>query len=125
MFIRIYTYKNRQVVFDADIAETLKHPTKYINQVKKRNQDQFTKHHVVQMSKEEWKIMRKWSQSKRTYPPYLYTAKGILMLATRMHNKSAKWVLNRMHQQLVSQEQAIFQAFATPQRINSHPIKLD
>ncbi len=83
----IYTFREKEVMLDSDLAELFQVETKKLNQQVKRNQHRFPIDFCFQLSNKETENLRSQNvtaknlSSKRRYNPYVFTEQGIIALA--------------------------------------------
>ena len=81
------------MILDKDVAEIYGVETKRINEAVKNNLDKFPVGYIINLSKEEWDILKtKISTSSRggkVKLPKAFTEKGLYMLATILKSKVA------------------------------------
>ena len=83
----IYTFREKEVMLDSDLAELFQVETKKLNQQVKRNQQRFPIDFCFQLSTKEIENLRSQNvtaknlSSKRRYNPYVFTEQGIIALA--------------------------------------------
>lgn len=90
---KIVFLRDAKVILDSDVAGLYGVETKRVNEAVKNNPDKFPEGYVVQLSSDEWKIMKsKFSSSLsaggKVKAPVAFTEKGLYMLATIL--KSAR-----------------------------------
>ena len=111
----IYVIRNKQVILDSDVSELYQYETKVINQTVKRNISRFPGEFCFQLTNEEYELLRSQfassslenneqrsrsqivtlnkSGNKRginlKYLPYVFTEKGVIMLAGLLKNDIA------------------------------------
>ncbi|RLD12457.1 MAG: ORF6N domain-containing protein [Chlamydiae bacterium] len=94
---KIIDLKGQKVILDSDVAQLYGVETKRVNEAIKNNPDKFPVGYIIQVSKEEWKVIKsKFStletkgKGKHTkYTPKAFTEKGLYMLATILKSKTA------------------------------------
>lgn len=85
----IYTFRDRQVMIDRDLAYLYNVETKVLNQAVKRNLNRFPEHFRFQLTEEEYENLRSQfvtssednTHGGRRYMPYVFTEQGIAMLS--------------------------------------------
>lgn len=94
----IYTIRQKQVMFDSDVAMLYHYETKKINQTVKRNLERFPEKFCFQLTENEFANLRsqigtssleKQSYGGRRYLPYVFTEQGIAMLSGLLKNEIA------------------------------------
>jgi len=84
---------DEKVLLDSDIADLYKVETKRINEAVKNNLDKFPDGYIVELTKEEWNILKsKFSTSSwggRRKSVKVFTEQGVYMLATILKSKIA------------------------------------
>ena len=94
----IYTIRGKQVMLDSDVAMLYQYTTKSINKAMKRNINRFPEDFCFQLTEKEVENLRfqfgtsslkKENSGGRRYLPYVYTEKGISMLAGVLKNEIA------------------------------------
>ena len=89
----IIELRGENVILDSDIANIYGVETKRINEAVKNNPDKFPIGYILELSKEEWNILKsKFSTSKRggkVKLPNAFTEKGLYMLATILNSNRA------------------------------------
>ena len=81
------------VLLDSDVATFYGVETKHINQAVGNNPDKFPPGYIIELSKEEWEILRSkistssWGGVRHL--PKAFTEKGLYMLATILKSKRA------------------------------------
>ena len=90
---KIIEIRDEKVLLDSDIANLYGVETKRINEAVKNNLDKFPDGYIVELTKEEWNILKsKFSTSSwggKRKPPKAFTEKGLYMLATIIKSKIA------------------------------------
>jgi hypothetical protein len=94
---KIYMIRGQRVMFDSDLAEVYQVATKVLNQAVKRNLHRFPEDFMFQLTEDEFKQMRNWSQTVTsstkyrgaTYRPYVFTEHGAVMLASVLNSPTA------------------------------------
>ena len=101
----IYTFRDRQVMLDSDLAMLYQVETKYLNRQRNRNAERFPEDFCFQLSKEEYEILRCQNVTSknengsggRRYLPYVFTEQGIAMLSSVLKSEvAAKASINIM-----------------------------
>ena len=94
----IITLRDKEVILDTDIAKFYGVETRIINQAVKNNPDKFPEGYILEVSKDEWSVLRskiliiKPNPGKGHHPKYLpkaFTEKGLYMLATILKSPMA------------------------------------
>ena len=104
----IFEIRGKQVIFDSDVAKLYHSETKRINEVVKRNIARFPEQFSFRISEEEYDLLKheinnslekqNWSQIATSstykhrgdiYLPYVFTEKGIIMLASLLKSDVA------------------------------------
>lgn len=91
---KLVSIKNRVVLFDKDVALLYGIEAKKLRQQLKRNIEKFPKDYAFQLSKEELDTMvsQNVTPSKQEFGgslPYVFTEKGLYMVATILKSKNA------------------------------------
>ena len=90
---KIITIREQKVILDSDVADLYGVQTKRINEAVKNNLDKFPNGYIIELTKNEWKMMKsKFStslQGGKTKLPKAFTEKGLYMLATILKSKVA------------------------------------
>jgi hypothetical protein len=82
----ILPLRGLKVLLDADLAALYAVPTKVLLQAVKRNRERFPEDFMVQLTAQEWAILRSQivtssaQHGGRRYPPYAFTEQGVAML---------------------------------------------
>lgn len=93
----IYTFRDRQVMVDSDLAALYRVETKVFNQAVKRNIERFPEHFRFQLSDAEYENLRSQIVTSRSmtqhggrrYKPYVFTEQGIAMLSAVLRSDVA------------------------------------
>ena len=90
---RMLTIRNQQVLLDRDVAALYGVETKALNQAVKRNAEKFPEGYILKMTEEEcsrsqFVTLNGGRGSNLKYLPYVFTERGLYMLATVL--KSAR-----------------------------------
>ena len=93
----IYTIRGKQVMLDSDVAMLYQYTTKNINKAVKRNIERFPEEFCFQLTEKETENLRfqfgtsslEKNYGGRRYLPYVFTEKGIAMLAGILKNEIA------------------------------------
>lgn len=104
----IFEIRDKQVILDSDVAKLYNYETKKLNQTIKRNIDRFPEEFCFKITKEECVFLKSQimtsksnfsmrsqivtaSNNKRNirYMPYVFTEKGIIMLASLLKSEIA------------------------------------
>lgn len=93
----IYTFRDKQVMIDRDLAYLYNVETKVLNQTVKRNLNRFPEHFCFQLTQKEYENLRSQivTSSKdnthggRRYMPYVFTEQGIAMLSAVLKSEVA------------------------------------
>ena len=89
----IVEIKGQPVIADADVAALYGVETRTINQTVKRNSERFPNDYRFQLSEDEVQNLRSQNVTSnwggRRYLPYVFTEKGLYMLATVLKSKQA------------------------------------
>lgn len=90
---KIFSIRDRKVMFDHDLAELYGVETKLLNRAVKRNIDRFPDDFMFQLTKQEYENLRfqfgTSSWGGRRYPPYAFTENGVAMLSSVLNSKRA------------------------------------
>ncbi|MGC6414214.1 MAG: ORF6N domain-containing protein [Bacteroidia bacterium] len=89
----LVSFRRKQVVLDAHVAMLYGVQTRDVNKAVKNNPKKFPKGYVIQLTDKElqslrWKISTA-NLSRRRSLPYVFTEKGLYMLATILKSKQA------------------------------------
>ena len=91
----IYEVRGKQVMLDSDLAKLFEYETFNINKAVKRNIEKFNDDYMFRLEQSEYDNlifqngMSKSERGGRRTMPYVFTEKGILMLATILKSKIA------------------------------------
>lgn len=90
----IYTIRGKQVMMDSDVANLYNYETRRINEAVKRNKERFPIEFCFQLNNEEYNSLKSQFATSNTRGgkqklPYVFTEKGIIMLAGLLKNKIA------------------------------------
>lgn len=107
----VYTIRGKKVILDSDVSKLYETDTKMIRKVVKRNIKRFPEDCCFQLTETELQEMK--SQFENTsqifgkyrgnrYLPYVFTDKGIVMLALLLKNKIAVQFSIRIINELIS-----------------------
>ena len=82
------------MIADADIAELYGVETKRVNEAVKNNPDKFPRDYMFRLNSKEASILRSKISTAKISPksrslPYVFTEKGLYMLATILKGKTA------------------------------------
>ncbi len=137
----IYEIRGNKVMLDSDLAKLFKceNGTKSINLAFKRNIDKFPKGYFYQLSKEEYSFLRFQIETanapgygKTRVLPYVFTDKGILMLATILRTPIAIKVsidiietFVKMRSFIVNNEEVFRRLSVTENKIIEHDGRLN
>lgn len=90
---KIILIREQKVILDKDVADLYGVETKRVNEAVKNNLDKFPVGYIINLSKEEWDILKtKFSTSSKggkVKLPKAFTEKGLYMLATILKSKIA------------------------------------
>ncbi len=91
---KLINYKNQWVLLDKDVAVLYEIEPKKLRQQVKRNNDKFPSDYVIQLSESDLDIMvsQNVTPSKQQFGgslPYVFTEKGLYMVATILKSKKA------------------------------------
>jgi hypothetical protein len=91
---KIFTIRDKKIMFDKDLATLYGVETKALNQAVKRNIERFPADFMFQLTREEAASLRsRFVTLKRgqhlKYAPYAFTEHGILMLSSVLNSKRA------------------------------------
>jgi len=91
--LKIILIRDQKVILDKDVADLYGVETKRVNEAVKNNLDKFPVGYIINLSKEEWDILKpKFSTSSKggkVKLPKAFTEKGLYMLATILKSKIA------------------------------------
>ncbi len=93
----IYTFRDKQVMVDKDLAYLYNVETKVLNQTVKRNLNRFPEHFCFQLTQKEYENLRSQivtssednTHGGRRYMPYVFTEQGIAMLSAVLKSEVA------------------------------------
>ena len=92
----IIEIRGHRVILDSDLADLYGVTTKRLNEQVTRNQDRFPDDFMLQLTKEEYEILRshfatlkKGPGQHRKYMPYAFTEHGTIMLANILKSPTA------------------------------------
>ncbi|MES2589835.1 MAG: ORF6N domain-containing protein [Bacteroidota bacterium] len=90
---KIYLFRNKKVMIDADLAELYGVETRVLNQAIKRNLIRFPEDFMFQLTEEEFKILKSQiatsSWGGRRKLPFVFTEHGVLMLSSILNSDRA------------------------------------
>lgn len=92
---KIYNVRDKQVMFDNDLASLYEVETKILNKAVKRNIERFPGTFCFQLTEQESETLRfqigtsNTGRSGRRYLPYVFTEQGIAMLSAVLRSKVA------------------------------------
>ena len=92
---KIFVIRGQKVMFDHDLAELYKVPTKSPNLAVKRNISRFPEDFMFQLKRHEVEALRfqietsKQGRGGRRYLPYVFTEQGVAMLSSVLHSERA------------------------------------
>lgn len=90
---KIHLVRGLRVMFDDDLAELYKVPTKVLNQAVRRNLFRFPEDFMFQLTENEFKILRsqivtsRWGGRRSL--PYAFTEHGVAMLSSILNSEAA------------------------------------
>jgi hypothetical protein len=126
---RIFTIRDKQVMFDRDLAELYQIETRVLNQAVKRNIKRFPKEYMFQISVEElkdWKsqivISNKEVMGIRKMP-YVFTEQGIAMLSAILKSDVAIEISIRIINTFIKMRKFIINNAAVFQRLDKVELK--
>ena len=112
----IYEIRGKQVMIDSDVARLYGYETMRINEVVKRNKERFPEHFCFRLTEEEYRNLISQNAisslntdnygGRRTLP-YMFTEKGIVMLAGLLKNEIAIEVSIRIVEAFVEMKKFI------------------
>ena len=93
----IYTFRDKQVMLDKDLAYLYNVETRVLNQTVKRNLNRFPEYFCFQLTQKEYENLRSQivisnednSRGGRRYTPYVFTEQGIAMLSAVLKSEVA------------------------------------
>lgn len=94
----IYNVRGKQVMLDSDVAILYKYETKRLNEVVKRNKERFPENFCFKLNKEEYSFLKSQIATSNEYKenrggkqkmPYVYTERGIIMMAGLLKSEIA------------------------------------
>ncbi len=90
---RIKIVRGQKVLIDSDLAELYQVPTKYLNQIVRRNISRFPEDFMLQLTSEEYQNLRLQiatsSWGGRRNMPYAFTELGVAMLSSVLNSERA------------------------------------
>lgn len=91
---RIHLVRGHKVMLDADLALLYNVETRALVQAVKRNPRRFPPDFMLQLSDEEWAVLRSQNVTSkgrggRRYAPYAFTEHGALMLSSVLNSETA------------------------------------
>jgi hypothetical protein len=91
---KIILVRDTKVILDSDVAALYGVETKRVNEAVKNNPDKFPDGYVIQLSTDEWKILKSkfsssFSAGGKVKTPAAFTEKGLYMLATILKSNKA------------------------------------
>lgn len=92
---QILPVRGLKVMLDAHLAALYGVPTKVLLQAVKRNLERFPEDFMLQLTAEEWAILRSQivtssvQHGGRRYPPYAFTEQGVAMLSSVLNSARA------------------------------------
>ncbi len=107
----VYTIRGKKVIFDSDVAKLYETDKKIIRKVVKRNIKRFSEDCCFQLTETELQEMKSQFENSsqifdkyrdNRYLPYVFTDKGIVMLALLLKNKIAVQFSIRIINELIS-----------------------
>ena len=91
----IYEIRGQKVMIDRDLAELYEVELRALNQAAKRNIERFPTDFMLQLTQDEWDILRSQfviankNISKMRFLPYVFTEHGVLMLSNVLNSEKA------------------------------------
>ncbi len=91
----ILILRGHRVLLDADLATLYGVATKVLLRAVKRNQERFPQDFMLQLTAEEWAVLRsqlvtsKDGRGGRRYAPYAFTEQGVAMLSSVLNSTRA------------------------------------
>jgi hypothetical protein len=93
---RILIIRRERMLLDSDLASLYGVPTRRLNEQVKRNRDRFPPDFVVQLTRDEWEVLRSQFATlkpgrgrHRKYLPLAFTEHGAIMAATVLSSREA------------------------------------
>jgi hypothetical protein len=93
---KIYTFRDKHIMLDEDLAELYQVTTKRLNEQVKRNTERFPEDFMFQLTEEEYENLRSQfatssseSHGGRRYMPYAFTENGVYMLSAVLKSQVA------------------------------------
>jgi len=134
---RIFTVRNKQVMFDYHLAELYHVETKRINEQVKRNKKRFPEDFMFQLSKSEWEnlqsqiatakrhenLQSQIATSKRRTIPYVFTEQGVAMLSSVLNSEIAIRVSIQIMNAFVKMRQILLENTLTNRRLEKIELK--
>jgi hypothetical protein len=92
----IFLCRGHKMMLDADLAKLYQVPTKVLNQAVRRNKDRFPADFMLQLTAEEFSVLRSQIVTLKTgrgqyrkYLPYAFTEQGVAMLSIFLRSNRA------------------------------------
>ena len=90
---KIYSFRNKKVMVDSDLAELYDVETRVLNQAIKRNERRFPEDFMFELTQEEFDVLKSQNKSSnwggRRSLPKVFTEHGILMLSSILNSDKA------------------------------------
>lgn len=98
---KIYYIRKQKVMLDSDLAELYGTETRVLKQAVKRNMERFPERYMIELTKEEYEIIRSQTATLQhgahtKYLPYAFTEHGVMMLSNVLKSKRAIQVSMRI-----------------------------
>jgi len=126
---KIYTFRERQVMLDSDLALLYNTETKWINRAVKRNPSRFPKEFALQLTQSEWNTLRfQFGTSSllhggRRYLPIVFTEQGVAMLSAVLQTDIAVQVSVHIMNAFVAMRKSVGPLHALLQRMDGLELK--
>ncbi len=129
----IYEIRGKQVMLDSDIAKLFMYETKNLNRQVNRNISRFPEEYCFQLSSKEYENLRCQNVTPnnnlihggRRYLPFVFTDKGIIMLATVLKSDIAVEMSIRIINAFISMKKYISSSLIEQKYINNLVFKHD
>jgi phage regulator Rha-like protein len=92
---KVMTLRDQHAILDSDVAKLYGVETREVNQAIKNNPEKFPKGYIIELTAEEWQIMKSKflislsSAGGKVKLPKAFTEKGLYMLATILRGERA------------------------------------
>lgn len=133
---KIYQFRGKKVMIDADLAELYEVETRVLNQQIKRNMDRFPEDFMFTLNKEEWEQLKSQNTNSawggRRSLPNVFTEHGVLMLSSILNSKKAiatniqiVRIFTRMREMLLTHKDILLQLEEIRKRSDEQDDRLD